>query len=308
MKSQNAARPKPMMSERLAASVVLIVFGLLSEMVVLSAHSQGRAVANAVAGTQNPERTNTGNGIIVGGVVNDRREPVTLARVHAFSLRTATQQEQEHKTVPFSARASGLTSTDTEGRFQISGLELGEYLVAAEPFTSRTAYESTETPLYATTFYPSTIHYQLAAAVSVIASGTAPIQIELVRVKGTSNNILIPARWQVSMFLNQIPGLPPIPSPFQGVLRVWSDRNRFFPPAISVAALRGRYNERGEFLITTTSAIAEVFATTSSELLFPHFAIGGGYQTQLVLFSDIGASGTVYLFDQNGNPVSLPVQ
>ncbi|PYS17901.1 MAG: hypothetical protein DMG11_34175, partial [Acidobacteria bacterium] len=78
MKSQNAARPKPMMSERLAASVVLIVFGLLSEMVVLSAHSQGRAVANAVAGTQNPERTNTGNGIIVGGVVNDRREPVTL--------------------------------------------------------------------------------------------------------------------------------------------------------------------------------------------------------------------------------------
>jgi hypothetical protein len=84
--------------------------------------------------------------------------------------------------VAFSARASGFSSTDTEGRFQISGLELGEYLVAAEPVTS--PYQSTEQPLYATTFYPSTIDDQLAARVPVIASGTAPAQIELVRVKG----------------------------------------------------------------------------------------------------------------------------
>ncbi len=184
MKSQNGARPKPMMSARLAASVVLIVLGLLSEVVVRSTHFQGAAVSNASGGSQNPERRNTGGGIIAGVVVNERREPVALARVHAFSVRTAIAQVQAHKTVPFSARASEFSSTDSEGRFQISGLGLGEYLVAAEPgVTLRTPYDSTE-PLYATTFYPSTIDYQLAAPVSVIASGTAPIEIELVRVKG----------------------------------------------------------------------------------------------------------------------------
>jgi len=125
---------------------------------------------------------------------------------------------------------------------------------------------------------------------------------------GGSSNIQIPGRWQTSMFLNQIPGLPPIPSSFRGVLRVWSDRNRFSRPGVSVTGLRGRYNERGEFLFTSTPAIAEVFATTSSELLFPHFAIGGGYETEFVLFSDNGSSGTVYFFDQNGNPLSLGLQ
>jgi len=74
MKSQNGARPKPMMSARLAASVVLIVLGLLSEVVVRSTHFQGAAVSNASGGSQNPERRNTGGGIIAGVVVNERRD------------------------------------------------------------------------------------------------------------------------------------------------------------------------------------------------------------------------------------------
>jgi hypothetical protein len=35
---------------------------------------------------------------------------------------------------------------------------------------------------------------------------------------------------------------------------------------------------------------------------------GGGYQTQFVLFTDNGATGTVYFFDHNGNPIGLPLQ
>jgi hypothetical protein len=108
------------------------------------------------------------------------------------------------------------------------------------------------------------------------------------------------------MFLHEIPGLPALPASFRGVLRIWSDRNRFFPPNISVAGLRGRYNERGEFLVSNASAIREVFATTSSELLFPHFAFGGEYETRFVLFSDNGATGSVYFLDQSGTPLAFP--
>ncbi len=54
---------------------------------------------------------------------------------------------------------------------------------------------STETPIYATTFYPSTTDHQAAARVSALASGGAPIQIELVQVKGArvSGSVVSPS-------------------------------------------------------------------------------------------------------------------
>ena len=110
------------------------------------------------------------------------------------------------------------------------------------------------------------------------------------------------------MFLNQIPGLPRLSNSFQGILRVFALGNPSASSRIAVIGLRGRYNERGDFLFTTTSPIAEGFATNSSELLFPHFVIGGGYAMQFVLFSDNGSSGTIYFFDKSGNPLSLPLR
>jgi hypothetical protein len=86
--------------------------------------------------------------------------------------------------VPFSTRASGSASTDAEGRFRISGLESGDYLVAAEAVPSLTSGAATQTPMYATMFYPSTVDYQTAVRVSALAYASAPIQIELAQVKG----------------------------------------------------------------------------------------------------------------------------
>ena len=71
-----------------------------------------------------------------------------------------------------------------------------------------------------------------------------------------------------------------MPAVFQGLLRITSVNS------IAVTGLRGHYNERGDFLITTTVVQKENDPSpVSSELLFPHFVLGGGYETQFVLFS-----------------------
>jgi bilin biosynthesis protein len=185
MKSRNAADRKARISERLSVSVALIVLGLVSQPVLPSTYVLTSANSAAAGLNQGSERTpNAGSGIIVGVVVNERQEPVARAQVQAFSVRTTAPQVQQLQSVPFSVRASGSASTDTEGRFQISALELGEYLVAAEAVPSLTSGASRQTPTYATTFHPSTIDYQAAVRVSALAYASAPIQIELVQVKG----------------------------------------------------------------------------------------------------------------------------
>jgi hypothetical protein len=122
---------------------------------------------------------------------------------------------------------------------------------------------------------------------------------------GKSSDMLVPNQWQTAMFLDQIPGLPSIPSSFRGTLRIQATSNRFTPAGIAATGLRCRFNERGDFLITTTPMISEMFSTPSPELLFPQLVVGEGYSTEFVLFSDYGSTGNMGFFDQNGNPIEL---
>jgi hypothetical protein len=192
--SQNEAGRQRSIKERLATSVMQITLALAS---VLAQPNSGAAGLN-----QDSERTsNARTGTITGVVVNERQEPIARTQVQAFSVRTTALQAQQGHAVPFSMRASGSTSTDAEGRFRISGLDVGDYLVAAEPVPSLTSGASSQTPLYATTFYPSTIDSQVALRVSAMSYEAAPIRIELVRVKGArvagsvANRSEIPATW-----------------------------------------------------------------------------------------------------------------
>jgi hypothetical protein len=123
-------------------------------------------------------------GIITGVVLDERGQPVARAQVQAFLARTSIQQVPQGETVPFSTRAGGTASTDAEGRFQITGLELGDYLVAAETAASMPSSVPRREEIYATTFYPSNIDYQSAVPVSAVASPVAPVRIQLVRVEG----------------------------------------------------------------------------------------------------------------------------
>ena len=75
------------------------------------------------------------------------------------------------------------------------------------------------------------------------------------------------------------------------------------PTPVSVAGLRSRYNERGDFLISTTPPVNENAATPGSALYFPHIADAGGCTTQFVLFggqAGQASSGTLRFFPQSG--------
>ena len=103
-------------------------------------------------------------------------------------------------------------------------------------------------------------------------------------------------------FLSQIPGLESLTLPFQGVVRVSSSS------PISVIGLRGRYNERSDFLVTTTPPVDEAAAPADAELFFPHFVQAGGYTTHFVLFSGSAgqqSSGAVRFFSQSGEALNL---
>ena len=102
----------------------------------------------------------------------------------------------------------------------------------------------------------------------------------------------------MSRFLNEI--FPSLTTGFQGVLRLTS------PSLVTVIGLRGRLNERGDFLITTIPVSNdEVAVAPPFETIFPHVVNGAGYTSQFVLFGsgpDGSASGNLLFIGKDGSP------
>jgi hypothetical protein len=80
--------------------------------------------------------------------------------------------------------AAGSASTDAEGRFQISGLRLGEYVIAAAPSPLFPSGGRAPARLYGATFFPSTLDVQQAVSVSAFSYPATTVQLELVPVRG----------------------------------------------------------------------------------------------------------------------------
>jgi hypothetical protein len=138
------------------------------------------------------------------------------------------------------------------------------------------------------------------------SAAAATVRIELFRLDGSSvdlaGTLVLPAQGQAATFLNQIPGLESLPLPFQGVVRVSG------PSPLSVIGLRGRYNERNDFLITTMPSTDEAATPMDEDMVFPHFVQGGGYTTQFVLFGGAAgqqSSGAVRFLSQSGDLLNL---
>jgi hypothetical protein len=141
-----------------------------------------------------------------------------------------------------------------------------------------------------------------------IANTSPQATIVVVEVKnldggtGLIGTVSIPGNGQTSLFLNQIPGIQTLLTPFRGMLQLTS-----FAP-ITIVGLRARYNERNDLLITTTPPGDEGVPPPVSGLYFPHFADAGGYSTQFILFSAQPGqtpSGTLQLVPQAGGAVNL---
>ena len=138
-------------------------------------------------------------------------------------------------------------------------------------------------------------------------SETVSIRLDLTRFDGrfvgSSGLIRIPAGGQVSMYLNQAPGLESLPAPFQGVVQVVVTSGQ----GVAAAGLRTKYNERGRFLVTTVGPLNED-AGSPAGLIFPHIAEGSGYTTQFIVISGgsgRGGSGILRFFNQEGLPLNV---
>jgi hypothetical protein len=149
---------------------------------------------------------------------------------------------------------------------------------------------------------------QTGVAISNPGSSNVAVNFDLTNLDGSSTGLTgtttVPATGQIAMFLNQIPGFSAPSSSFEAVLRI-SGAN------VYVTGLRGRYNERGDFLITTTAPVDEKAAPSPAELVFPQLAAGGGYTTQIILFSGTAgqsATGVLQFVSQSGQPLILSFQ
>jgi len=147
---------------------------------------------------------------------------------------------------------------------------------------------------------------QTGLAVTNNSASVAAVTLELHRLDGSSTgltgNLSVPANGRVATFLNEVQGFASLAQPFQGILRVSS------VSSISVVGLRGRYNERTEFLMTTTPATNEVTPASTAISFFPHFADGGGFTTQFILFSGQpgqSSAGNMRFFSQSGTAAGL---
>ena len=67
-------------------------------------------------------------------------------------------------------------------------------------------------------------------------------------------------------------------------------------------ALRGRINERSEFLLTTLPVTDLSAAPSTAPIVFPHFAAGAGWTTQIVLVNptDTPLTGGLEFRDPSG--------
>jgi NHL repeat len=144
----------------------------------------------------------------------------------------------------------------------------------------------------------------------LLLCGPATVTLELNNLDGSSTGltgaISVPPNGQVSLFLNQIPGFASLPATFQGVLTASSSA-----PRISAIGLRVRYNERSDFLITTTSPTYKATAPSAAPLYFPHVVDSGGYTTQFVLYDGgpgEASSGIIELFSASGGPLNILLQ
>ncbi len=179
--------------------------------------------------------------------------------------------------------------------------------VSGASVQTQTAGTAFRTYVEVTSNTPGAGAIQSSIAITNNSSTSATVNFELNSLNGFSTGLtasaVIPPSGHTSKFVHEL--FPALSLPFRGVLRVSSSNS------IVVVTLRTRYNERGDFLITTTPATNEASASSSAELMFPHIVDRGGYTTQFILFSGLAGqstAGTLRFFGQDGQPLSLTVR
>jgi hypothetical protein len=149
----------------------------------------------------------------------------------------------------------------------------------------------------------------MAFALSNPSSSPTTVTLTLVNMDGTptgfSSTFTLPAQGHIATYLHKMTDFMNMPKPFQGIVLVHATG-----PGVVLFGMRGRINEAGSFVGTTTSPIKENPGSGTS-VIFPHVLDGGGYATQFILFSDPsgqGMAGTINFASENGDPLPLDIE
>lgn len=78
-------------------------------------------------------------------------------------------------------------------------------------------------------------------------------------------------------------------------------------PNLVMAVIRGRYNERGDFLFSSTPLIPDSPIPADTESIIPHFVDGGGYTTSFIFMNSSSNPVNVLLRTESrsGQPTKL---
>jgi hypothetical protein len=184
----------------------------------------------------------------------------------------------------------------------------GGVIVSASGATASPA--STQLDIYAElSGQPGTVgSVQTGFAIANASDNVTDVGYELLNLDGTpagtAGVLRLPPRGQLHASIQELPGSESLPQTLQGTLRLWSST------PIAAIAVRARYNERGDFLISTTPP-SHPNVETGDEAFIPQVLDGGGYSTQIVIFAGMEeepSSGNIYFFDPDGQPITPPVE
>jgi hypothetical protein len=155
-----------------------------------------------------------------------------------------------------------------------------------------------------------TIDVNTGIAVVNFGSATASIVYTLRNMDGATiatGHGTVAAGYHFACFIHELENrVAPdfnLPPDFQSTTQFGSLEMESDQP-ISVLALRGTYNQRDDFLITTTP-VADLTKTLSiGPTYFPQFIDGGGYTTSLILLNTSGMTetGSLQIMDKHGAP------
>ena len=183
----------------------------------------------------------------------------------------------------FSLRKSGITVTET-------------VLPATAGSTSYRVYTENS----------STV--QTAIIIANPLADPVTVTVEATTLSGASVNLTglltIPGNGQILTLEGQIPGFEKIDASFEGVLRISTGTAK----SVAAGIFRVRVNERGDFVVSAFPPVDETAPTLRTELAFPQYVTGGGFTTQVVLFSgraNTPSWGVMRLFDQSGTPIPM---
>jgi hypothetical protein len=149
--------------------------------------------------------------------------------------------------------------------------------------------------------FAQTGRVRTGVAVANASSTTGTVEFDVLDADGqliaSSMHVTLSASSRLSLFIDEIPGLTGLPADVRGVLKIASD------VPVSVMGIRSQYNERNEFIMSTTPVFSDATPASVIDAIFPDIVSGGGYTTEFLLLSGSGRGMGVVEFSS-----PLPIQ